>query len=647
MWKLRFAWCMALVFVSLSLQAKDWPNIPQAHWDLQTIPIPGYPDAPAVVLLRSGNLVFDERGTSSVLEVFVRIKILKEEGRGYGTVSVPSSRYYRIKQLEARTVLPGGRVVEMGDDAKFEKKYSSYSKYKILSFALPAVEPGAIVEWRYSLFFDSIIRTEPWYFQSELPTLRSEVTFEYPLIYGVATVPFSPLGQKIEQRTERLPKAQRFFFAMENAPPIPDEPARYPFEDLASWVLCIPQSEFYSGTKYDLLNSWERAIEILDGDGNRDRGYLKARRKAGNGRAKAKALISGLKNPEKRAQAIYYFVRDQIRNDPWLTVSVHDRSGDQVLKSGEGSSADKAVLLHTMLKEAKVKARLGWARARDQGHTHQQLYTPFQFTDMVVVAEYGGQQIFLDPAGPKVPFGVLRPNLEDLPILLINGKKPEWVTSPHLPISDNARRAKLYLEVSPEGAVSGRGELVVSGHRAQAALEAAGKEESPEEYWSDWLEGRFSGYEVAGLEVAEQEGRLEVQVKWTLQQREEEVLGDEVSLRLAAPLGLTSNFFSLPPGQRRTPVLLDYAFASELEVRVEWPEGWQVEAQPRLKELTNGAGSLAAAVRLAPEGGSLVASRQLALANREFVGNAAYGQLHQLWATAAANDSETLILVRE
>lgn len=648
MLKSTFARCGAflcgafLIFVG-SLQASGWKEVPQAHWDLTEVP--GSPGAPAVVLLDQGILRIDDKAISSSFEIYSRIKILTEEGREFGTLSIAEDRFRRMRDLEARTLLPDGRIIEMDKDAKFEKKYSSYFNYTINTVALSAVEPGAIVEWRYRVYFDSILHADPWYFQSSLPTLRSEIICEYPGSFGFSEVKLSPLGYPIEHTTERGPKAQRAVYSMSNVPAVPDEPFRFPFEDLSAWVLFLPQTQIISGQNYQWLTSWERAAEIMEG--NSDVGYVRARRKSGDGRSKVKALIAGLQGDEQKARAIYRFVRDEIDSYDWSGVSVGKRTGDQVLKDGGGDSADKAVLLQTMLKAAKIDSKIGWIRARDEGTTHQNVPTPFQFTDVVTVAQIGGKQVFLDPTGSSLPFGTLRPYLENLPCLLVGGKEPEWVTTPYLPIDGNHRQATIRWRVSPEGALSATGDLLFTGHWGRSAAASGKSEDSPEDHWQEWLEGRFSGFDVSEVKCTETEEQMQVAVSWRLQQREEEMLGDEVSLNLAAPVGLTKNTFSLPPGKRSTPVLLSHASSSTVEVHVEWPEGWELDGQPRLKQLANGAGTLSTALRAAEGGQGLVASRTLALAKREFMGGGAYGELHQLWSAAAANDAETLVLVRQ
>ena len=76
------------------------------------------------------------RGGPSFLEVFTRIKILSDEGTRYGTVSLVSSEVWRLRNLEGRTHLPDGRIVELAPDATFTSTYSAYYTRSVVSFVM-------------------------------------------------------------------------------------------------------------------------------------------------------------------------------------------------------------------------------------------------------------------------------------------------------------------------------------------------------------------------------------------------------------------------------------------------------------------------------------------------------------------------------
>lgn len=84
---------------------------------------------------------------------YVRIKILSEEGKKYGDVSIP---YFpliaNLDKLEARTTKPDGTVVPFTGKT-FEKLIVKTGGVRLISktFSLPDVRPGCIIEYRYTL----------------------------------------------------------------------------------------------------------------------------------------------------------------------------------------------------------------------------------------------------------------------------------------------------------------------------------------------------------------------------------------------------------------------------------------------------------------------------------------------------------------
>ncbi|MCB1035105.1 MAG: DUF3857 domain-containing protein [Acidobacteria bacterium] len=626
-----------------ALQAAGWPEIPKSEWDLTSFP--GIPNAPAVVLLSRGELHFDHNAVSSYFEVYTRIKILNEEGRKYGTLEIPSSSFYRVKGVDGRTLLPDGRIAELDKDAKFERKISTFYKYSVISFAMPAVEVGSIVEFRYRQFFDSVAFAEPWYFDSELPTLRSEIECDYPDTLGFAPVKFSPFRQEIKESSQRTPNSYRTLYWMENLPPVPDEPWRFPFADLSSWALFLPREQAYSGRIYDLFKDWESTVDLWQGSGKY--GYKGARGNASAAKSEAKKLAAKASSARQKAELVFRFVRDEIHTELGASVGVGDRGVDKTFKDRRGDSADKAVLLQVMLDALKLDSSLGWVRPRDVGRTQVNIPTPFQFDKVLVVLELEGKRVFLDPSDPDVPFGVLPADLEGVPCLLVDGKKPEWVDTPVTPLESNRRLATLDLAVDEEGLIHGSGKIRFEGLNALDARRRHRQAEDAEEYWQKWLESRYPGYDLTEVAFVVPEETLELELSWKLGLRADEALGDEVALNTAAPLALTNNPFNLPPGRRVTPVLLSYPDVDEVEVTLTWPEGWQVESAPQPAPFSNGAGSFEARLTTDPAQRKLQAQRKFTTGVKEFVGTNAYSQLHQLYAKAAAADAEQVVLVQQ
>src|SRR6476620_776957 len=83
---------------------------------------------------------------------YVRVKIFTERGREkYSKFAVTYLRGLKIKELAARVRRPDGTIVEIGKQDIFDREIVKAGgiKVKAKSFAVPNIEPGVIVEYRY------------------------------------------------------------------------------------------------------------------------------------------------------------------------------------------------------------------------------------------------------------------------------------------------------------------------------------------------------------------------------------------------------------------------------------------------------------------------------------------------------------------
>ncbi|MCJ7522534.1 MAG: transglutaminase family protein [Dehalococcoidia bacterium] len=81
---------------------------------------------------------------------------------------------------------------------------------------------------------------------------------------------------------------------------------------------------------------------------------------------KARDLTGGLKTTREKAIALFYFVRDVIRHNPYAPAQLpEDYKASSTLERGHGFCQHKAVLLVALARAAGITARLGFVDVRD------------------------------------------------------------------------------------------------------------------------------------------------------------------------------------------------------------------------------------------------------------------------------------------
>jgi len=631
-----------LVLPAVALAA-EFPEVTEAERSLSSAP--GYPEAPAVVLFNNGHFtMMGALGNEaySSLEVEGRLKLLKKEGADYGEVKVAHSDFVRLISFEGRTVLPDGRTVPLPDDALFETTVSGQKRWSVTTATFPALEPGAIIDYRFELRFESYNSFDPWYFQQAIPTLHSEITYTVPR--NVSAVPWgkATFGRHFQSEKQRAARGQQLRVWMDDLPPIPDEPLTFPYEDLSSSFMLLPTLMKVSGQVVLLFKDWSSACDLVDYS------YADARRRDGEARRTAKRMAKEVgKDDAARARTILAFVRDEI--DTLDIPGVFPLLGqdiDEMLRNHRADVAGKGLILREMLDGAGIDGDLVWAAERSSGTIDTSVANPNWFERVLVRVTLDGQTVYLDPVDPAAAPGYLAPDLEGMPAVIFSRRKPEVIELPSAPFEDNLRRATLDLAVDEDGRLTGTGSMVLAGHHAARWLRAESGPEGLTAALSDDLDDRFPGFDVTEVEVTADREGPRIELSWTLAQRDEEVLGDQVTVAPSRPLGPIQQRFTLTPSQRLTPVLLAFADRDEVDLTVRWPEGWTAEVVPEPVAFDNAAGAFQVESELDEPERTLHLHRRFDTSEKSFVGPAAYGALRDLYARAEAGDNGDLVLAR-
>ena len=642
----HFLIAVGMVFAllgALPATAADFPPITDEEKALTSVP--GEPNAPAVVLFKKGEFLMAGYGMTrgnlaSVLHVQVRLKILTEEGRSNGEISISHSGEERLRAFQGRTVLPDGRILPVPSDAKFVRKTSRSHKTYTTAVAFPAVQVGAILDYRYDLVFDSPYYLEPWYFSDDVPVRYSEVIFRTMLELKAQAWSRAPQRVKIQKESDHNSNGYTTRAWAENIPSVPDDPYGPPFTDLAAQMLLLPTAYVDAYEHESLFESWPKVSELIG------QAYDKARRRDGGVEKTARAQ-AGSGSPAEQARALYRYVRDQIENNGYYGIGLDpDRGLAKVLADRSGSKAEKALLLQAMLKTVRIDSRLVWAGNRDRGAIDPALPNPNWFDTVLVRLELDGQKVYLDPSDDSLAFGHLRPGYEGTPALLPDPKQPEGVVLPQTPYDRNLQRAELDLALDAQGRLAGKGTLRLAGHRGWERIHWQDDEAKTVQAWKEWLEKRFPECRIADVQAVESPEEETVTLTWSLAQREEEALGDEAAVVPSAPLGPLAQVFVQPASSRRTGASFDFPYRDEVELKLRWPEGWKVDSLPQEKNVATKVAALATSIETDAAGRTLIYKRRLDITQRQLGTSQEYDAVRGLFAEVEKNDAQRVVLAK-
>jgi tetratricopeptide (TPR) repeat protein len=138
-------------------------------------------------------------------------------------------------------------------------------------------------------------------------------------------------------------------------------------------------------------------------------------------RAKSEEVTRGLRTPEEKAHALFYWVSQNIR---YVSLSFgvgryQPHPAADVLANRYGDCKDKAVLLESMLEAEGLEAQTVLANGIQD--VDPSVPNPLQFDHAFTFLRLGDTSLWLDPTIGVFPFGYLLPQMRDKEVLVVSG----------------------------------------------------------------------------------------------------------------------------------------------------------------------------------------------------------------------------------
>ena len=380
-----------------------WGEVPMK--DLTMDVYPADTNAATVILADYGNIDLKSSG-KLVFKRHVRIKLLSEAGYDWATVVIPyvaADKLQKVSGIKGQTVTLGSnnrpQRHKLDKKAIFEEDLDGLQKQ--FRFTLPALEPGAVIEYQYAIATDHPLYFPGWPFQATEPTRWSEYRIETPALFDFAFIRYGELPYHIE---EREPKPYQgivaYRWAMKDVPALREEP----FMTTPADYVAALEMQLRSFIGIDLLTSWEdvaHGLLITGAFGNfMDPDSLV--------RVRAREVTEGVTGGREKMEAICDFVRTGMT---WDGVSdfTPGRPLVETLEKRTGNSADLTMLLIAMLRAVNLKADPLLLSTRDHGRVIESYPVMSQFNYVLARLEVDEETHLLDPTDSHRPCGLLPP----------------------------------------------------------------------------------------------------------------------------------------------------------------------------------------------------------------------------------------------
>jgi len=568
-------------------ETPTWPEITEQERNLKSVPQD--PEADAVILrhTRDGKILIESRTYTNVLDYHWRLKVLTDRGKEYADVHIPSYNYARVSDIEARTIKPDGTIVTVAPDQIFEKLVEKSGGYKFTEqvFSFPAVEPGAILEYRYRGYTGRVIYIDPWYFAGREFTLYSRMS---QAVHEDAT--YRVLCDKCpnpEPQTtpwkEGKTKGKLMTVEMRDIPAYKEERMMPPLGDISPRVEMVLKAMAYQeweelgGRRDNLFIDWDSVAKFTR--------YRYQRIYKVDDVAVKQVVggwIQGVTDPTEKLKTIFHHVQLDYRYNPKDYVEVRPRSLSEILKDKTADSEEKTVLLLAALRSIGVPANIVLVVGKDKGTLYTSFFSLSQFSHvMVAVPQPDGTALWLDPSVTYAPFGFMPWQDSGAGALYITDTGSALI---NLPQKDEASATRYQVTVKPRP--DGKSDLdVVAEYQGEDAIEkrqelVPASDTSRISILQEWLKDARPG---AALRSQEFENLKAIdkplRIKMTIEAPELVTRADELMLVHGCVLECEDSN-PISRGRRVHPFYVDRPWNDDETITIMPPEGMKMSQLP-------------------------------------------------------------------
>ncbi|MCB9070848.1 MAG: DUF3857 and transglutaminase domain-containing protein [Calditrichae bacterium] len=578
--KKRMLWLLlGVAFLVKTGMAQDLEKLPKfgkvSKEELAMTSYADDPEAEAVVLFADGDLKLESDGNMYFVEgeYHFRIKILTEEGKGQADIVIPYYYEDDIKDIKGITTLPNGKQIKLDKKDIFEEKGEKVNRIK---FAMPGVEVGSVIEYRFRMVSEYIHNLEQWYFQNSIYTRLSR--------YSVTVLPYfrynafyRNMSEIQPHKDEILVPGQRialtkYTWEMRDLPPIRKEPFMRTTEDYQAAIhfQIIDYKSPYVYRKF--ISDWAELVK-------EEREYLD---KFYSNDGDLKALVAAQTTPEMtpldKIKSLYTYVQNNIESTS-QGGAYYDEKSEKILKNLKGTGSEKNLLLINLLRLAGLEAYPMLISTRSNGMVVRNQPRLSQFNYILTAAMIGRRLVLLDSRLKHYPYDILpERTLVDIG-LLIDDAEGQFINLPE-PKKTNMRYCKADAKLDESGTLHASVTIRMEGYHAIDARQEI-TADGDEEYVKTLLQNSFKTVELDSFTVDALEN-LEQPVYISAHFRSPEfaqVVGNMIYIATPAINKMEENPFKRE--KRFFPVEFVYNVAESDDINIELPEGYVLDELPQ------------------------------------------------------------------
>jgi hypothetical protein len=616
--------------------------------------------APATILFKKARTYFTydkDKGFYANHVYEFKIKIYKKEGLKWADQKV---RFYigyeslnedRLEFSNAVTYnLENGSNVKtkLDNQGTFKKKVNKFWNEKTIT--LPNVKVGSIIEYRYILKSENIVKLPDFDFQFDIPVSYFEYKTDIPEYYIYK--PILTGSHKIEAESKFTNANQSFadehnmtksisykqisaFYKGKDIPALTNEPfvdniknytgsihhelerVRYPDQPVKDYAMTwegVATSIFKSENFGKELN--EKSFLLED----------------------VKRLLTNVESQNERLNIIFKFVQSKMNwnevNDCFTDKGVKKAYADQL-----GNIAEINFILINMLKLGGIDVNPVLVSTIENGVPVYPTRTGFNY--VIAAAEIDGKQILLDASHKFTYPGILPLNILNWKGRLI--KDDGSSTEINLVPTKTSREAStLLVKIDDLGKIEGKIKIQRTDYDAYIfRIENANK---AQENYLEKLEEKLGDLKISNYTIENKKTNFQDPVIETfglVSENHVDIIGGKIFINPLLFFTRSKNPFNQET--RQMPVYFGYPTQEKINVNLEIPEGYIVESLPTPVRIVSENKEIVYLLNISNEGNKIQISSSKEINNSIFAADQ-YEGLKNLFQKMVASQNEKIVL---
>lgn len=455
------------------------------------------------------------------------------------------------------------------------------NQFSEVSFTLPNVKVGSVIEYKYTDVKKSIGNLDDWYFQDNIPTRYSEYKILVPSIFKFTTQLLC--YQEVEQKNDVVPESAFYgnkslsynsvkkTYILRNIPAIRDEPYMgAPKDYLQRVIFQLSEIEYGDGSVDNIRSSWPKLSKDLIED--EDFG-LQLKKNIPH----TKGLDDSLKNVQDDYQKMV-LIHDYVRrNMNWNgSESIYSMNG---IKSAwdkkSGNNTELNLILINLLRDAGLKAYPLLVSTKDNGQVNT-LY-PFlqQFNNTMTLVIIGDKKYTLNAADKYNPAYLVPYDVLNSEGFIVDTNIGGWVNLSN--VKDAFKnQVSLFAEITPQDSM--RGNTIIYSYDYSKNMKIKKWVEDKSSF-KDFYAQPYAGMQISGLEVSGQNRDTKPLMQKFDFSMPVKSSGDYEYFAINLFQGLEKNPFIAD--QRTTDVEFSYKQSYTTTGKVFIPNGYQFDELPK------------------------------------------------------------------